>query len=97
MSPVALREAVRQAVVAQLTKIALRQKAATFKIHADSILRIASNIADSAVEKAGTAKSKTSWEGQECAECGDILVANEEGQPTCTCCGRPGPRKPEVA
>lgn len=34
-----------------------------------------------------------SWEGEECAECGDILVANEEGQPTCTCCGRPGPRK----
>lgn len=34
-----------------------------------------------------------SWEGDECVECGDILVANEEGQPTCTCCGRPGPRR----
>lgn len=41
----------------------------------------------------GALRQRRSWEGQECAECGDILVANEEGQPTCTCCGRPGPRK----
>lgn len=51
MSSVALREAVRQAVIEQLTKIAQRQKAATFKVHADSILRIASNIADNVSER----------------------------------------------
>lgn len=56
MNTVDVREAVYQAVTDELTKMAQRQRVATFKIHCDSILRIASSIADNAVERVEVAE-----------------------------------------